>query len=166
MRNIYIFSYCLFLFLVEHSCRMDNPRLCSIVSNLQQRLSDNDRERLDLYLKNDVPKPVGDDSTLSGTLKLIQSLFDQDEIKEKDFTLLINGFKQIRCFDAVKLLEGFILFLNFISFNSIDLEHQRRMLSRVLNKPSQSLALIMPSHIQEFIDNHEYEYPYATVNRE
>jgi hypothetical protein len=145
---------------------MDNSRLCSIVLNLQQRLSDNDRERLDLYLKNDVPKPVGDDSTLGGTLKLIQSLFDQDKINEKDFTLLIDAFKQIRCFDAVNLLEGFVLLLNFISFNLIDLEHQRRMLSRGLNQSSQSLALIMPSHIQELIDNHEYEYPYVTVNRE
>jgi transcriptional antiterminator len=93
---------------------MDNPRLCSIVLNLQQRLSDNDRERLDLYLKNDIPKPVGDDSTLSKTLKLIQSLFDQDKTNEKDFALLIDAFKQIQCFDAVNLLEGFFLFLNFI----------------------------------------------------
>ncbi len=145
---------------------MDNPRLCSILLNLQQRLGDNDRERLDLYLKNDVPKPVGDDSTLGETLKRMQSLFDQDKINAKDFTLLIDAFKQIRCFDAVNILEGFILFLNFISFNLIDLEHQRRMVSKGLNQSSQNLALIMPPHIQEFIDNHEYEDPYAMVNRE
>jgi hypothetical protein len=98
---------------------MDNPRLCSIVLNLQQRLSDNDRERLDLYLKNDIPKSVGDDSTLGGTLKLIQSFFDQDKINEKDFTLLIDGFKQIRCFDAVHLLEGFFFIseFHFIQFD-------------------------------------------------
>jgi hypothetical protein len=98
---------------------MDNPRLCSIVLNLQQRLSDNDRERLDLYLRNDISKSVRDDSTLGGTLKLIQSLFDQDKINEKDFTLLIDGFKQIRCFDAVHLLEGFFFIseFHFIQFD-------------------------------------------------
>ncbi len=104
----------MFFFLEEHSSRMDNPGLCFIVSNLQQRLSDKDRERLHFYLKNDVPKPVEDDSTLGGTLKLIQSLLDQDKINEKDFPLLIDGFKQIQCFDAVNLLQGFFLFLNFI----------------------------------------------------
>ncbi len=93
---------------------MDNHNLCSILLNLHDRLSNNDRGRLDLYLKNDVPKPVGDDSRLGGTLKLIQSLFDQDKINENDFTLLIDAFKQIQCFDAVNLLKGFILFLNFI----------------------------------------------------
>ncbi len=145
---------------------MDNPRLCSILLNLQQRLGDNDRERLDSYLKNDVPKPVGDDSKLGETLKRMQSLFDQDKINAKDFTLLIDAFKQIHCFDAVNLLEGFFLFLNFISFNFIDLEHQRRMMSKGLKQSSQSLALIMPSNIQAFIDNSEDECLYATVNRE
>jgi hypothetical protein len=145
---------------------MDNPCLCSILLNLQQHLGDNDRERLDLYLKNDVPKPVEDDSTLGETLKRMQSLFDQDNINAKDFTLLIDAFKQIHCFDAVNLLEGFFLLLNFISFNFIDLEHQRRMVSKGLNQSSQSLALIMPSNIQEFIDDHEYEEPYVTMNRE
>jgi hypothetical protein len=74
---------------------MDNQHLCSILLNLQHSLSDEDRERLHFYLKNDVPRSVGDDTTLSGTLKLMQSLFDQDKINEKDFTLLIDAFKQI-----------------------------------------------------------------------
>jgi hypothetical protein len=90
---------------------MDNHHLRSILLNLQRRLSDNDQERLHLYLKNDVSRPIRDNSTLSGTLKFIQSLFDQDKIKEKDFILLIDAFKQIRCFDAVHLLKGF-----FVSF--------------------------------------------------
>ncbi len=86
---------------------MDNRHLRSILLNLQYRLSDNDRERLHFYLKNDVPRPVGDDSTLNGTLRLMQSLFDQDKINERDFTLLIDAFKQIQCFDAVNLLKSF-----------------------------------------------------------
>jgi hypothetical protein len=91
---------------------MDSRYLRSILLNLQYRLSDTDRERLHFYLKNDVPRQVGDDSTLSGTLRLMQSLFDQDKINERDFTLLIDAFKQIQCFDAVNLLKGFFFFLS------------------------------------------------------
>jgi hypothetical protein len=42
----------------------------------------------------------------------MQSLFDQDKINERDFTLLIDAFKQIQCFDAVNLLKGFFFFLS------------------------------------------------------
>jgi hypothetical protein len=92
---------------------MDNRHLRSILLNLQYRLSDNDRERLHFYLKNDVPRTLGDDSTLNGTLRLMQSLFDQDKINERDFTLLIDAFKQIQCFDAVNLLKGFFFLFEF-----------------------------------------------------
>jgi hypothetical protein len=137
---------------------MNNHHLRSILLNLQYRLSDNDRERLHFYLKNDVPRQVGDDSTLSGTLKLMQSLFDQDKINEKDFTLLIDAFKQIQCFDAVHLLNGFFyFFLNSILFNFIDLEYQRQMLLSGLNQSTQSLASIMPSNIQEFLYDYDDE---------
>ena len=85
---------------------MDDRHLRSILLNLHSRLTDNDRERLHFFLKNDVPRPLVDDSSLSGTLKLMQSLFDQDKINENDFTLLIEAFDQIRCFDAVDILKG------------------------------------------------------------
>ncbi len=91
---------------------MDSRYLRSILLNLRYRLSDNDQELLHFYLKNDVPGTLGDDSTLNGTLRLMQSLFDQDKINERDFTLLIDAFKQIRCFDAVNLLKGFFFFLS------------------------------------------------------
>ncbi len=89
---------------------MDSRYLRSILLNLRYRLSDNDQELLHFYLKNDVPGTLGDDSTLNGTLRLMQSLFDQDKINERDFTLLIDAFKQIRCFDAVNLLKGLFFF--------------------------------------------------------
>jgi hypothetical protein len=144
---------------------MDNHHLRSILLNLQYRLSDNDRERLHFYLKNDVPRTLGDDSTLNGTLRLMQSLFDQDKINEKDFSLLIDAFKQIRCFDAVNLLKGFFcIFLNFISFILIDVEHQRRMLLNGHNQSTQSLASIMPSIIEEFINEYEDERQDVTDN--
>ncbi len=89
---------------------MDNPHLNSILLNLQDHLSDNDRERLDNYLKNDVTRSIGFDSIFIGNLKLIQSYFDQDNIKDNDFTLLINAFQQIQCFDDVYLLHGILSF--------------------------------------------------------
>jgi hypothetical protein len=144
---------------------MDDHRLRSILLNLQYRLSDNDRERLHFYLKNDVPRQVGDDSTLSGTLKLMQSLFDQEKISENDFTLLIDVLKQIRCFDAAKLLKGLFFFydFNFIRVY-IDLEHQRRMLLSGLNQSTQSLASMMPSLIDEYLDDHEDDHHGSTEN--
>jgi hypothetical protein len=135
---------------------MDNHHLRSIRLNLQYRLNDTDRERLHFYLKNDVSRRVGDDSTLSGTLRLMQSLFDQVKIREKYFTLLIDAFKQIQCFDAVHLLKGFFyFFLNSILFYFIDLEHQLRMLLSDLNQSTQSLASIMPSLIEELMNDYK-----------
>jgi hypothetical protein len=89
---------------------MDTHHLRSIILKLQDRLSDNDRQRLHFFLGNDVPRVIRDNSTLSGTLNLMESLFDQDKISEKDFTFLIYAFHEIRCFDAVKLLKGILRF--------------------------------------------------------
>ncbi len=89
---------------------MDNHHLRSIILKLQDRLSDNDRKRLHFFLANDVPRRIGDDNTLNGTLNLMQSLFDQEKISEQDFTFLIDVFTQIQCRDAVKLLKGRFFF--------------------------------------------------------
>ena len=85
---------------------MDNVGLYSIILHLQDRLSTDDRKRLHFHLGNDVPRRIRDDPTLGGTLHRIDSLFDQDQINEQDLTYLIEGFDQIRCFDAAKLLKG------------------------------------------------------------
>ena len=98
---------------------MSDHHLREILLNLHPRLSDNDRERLHFYLQNDVPRPLADDCSSTGTLKLIQSLFDQDKISEKDFTLLIDAFEKIQCCDAVNLLKGSICFFFQISYRSI-----------------------------------------------
>ncbi|CAF1493470.1 unnamed protein product [Rotaria sordida] len=84
---------------------MDSLRLRGIIVKLQDRLSNDDRKRLHFYLGNDVPRRIRDDASLSGTLSLMDSLFDQDKINEKDFTFLINAFNEIQCIDAVKLLR-------------------------------------------------------------
>ena len=98
---------------------MEINRLRSIILKLHDRLSNEDRKRLHFYLGNDVPRPIRDDSTLSGTLNLMDSLFDQDKINEQDFTLLINAFDEIRCFDAVKLLKSILCFLIHLSHCSL-----------------------------------------------
>jgi hypothetical protein len=85
---------------------MDNIRLRSIILNLQDRLSNDDRKRLHFYLGNDVPRRIRDDPSLGGTLSLMDSLFDQDKINDEDFSYLINAFDDIHCADAARLLKG------------------------------------------------------------
>ena len=85
---------------------MANRQLREIILDLQTRLSRNDRERLHFYLKDDVGRTLADDSSLTGTLHLMQELFDRDKISEQDFTFLIHAFQKIRCSDAVQLLKG------------------------------------------------------------
>ena len=69
---------------------MDNHRLRAIILKLQDRLSNDDRKRLHFYLGNDVPRRIRDDPTLSGTLSLMDSLFDQDKVNEKDFLTRVD----------------------------------------------------------------------------
>ncbi len=98
---------------------MNNSHLSSILVDLQDRLSDNDRQRFDIYLKNNVSQSIEAESILNGILKLIQSLLHQNKINEKDFHLLIDGFKQMQCFDAAHRLTGFFAFLLLSKFDSI-----------------------------------------------
>ena len=85
---------------------MSDHHLREILLHLHARLTDNDRERLHFYLQNEVPRPLVDDCSSNGTLKLIQSLFDQNKINEESVTLLIAAFEKIRCSDAAQLLKG------------------------------------------------------------
>ncbi|CAF0972641.1 unnamed protein product [Adineta ricciae] len=120
---------------------MDNSRLRSIILNLQDRLSNDDRKRLHFYLGHDVPRRIRDDPTLGGTLALMDSLFDQDKINEQDFTYLIKTFDEIRCFDAVKLLK----------------DHLRQNRENNLSQSMQSLSLIMPPLFQTLTADQEEE---------
>jgi len=87
---------------------MDSARLRGILLRLQDKLSDNDRQRLHFFFgsDSDIPRRIRDDPSLGGTLRLIDVLFDQDKINERDFTLLINAFKEIQCYDAARTLQG------------------------------------------------------------
>ena len=135
---------------------MDNRRLRAIILKLQDRLSNDDRKRLHFYLGNDVPRRIRDDPTLSGTLNLMDSLFDQDKINEKDFTFLINAFDEIQCIDAVKLLRGYFSLFNLhVIISFFNLEHMRRIQSNEVNKSVQSLASIMPHIIDQCLQDQE-----------
>ena len=90
----------------------NNHYLRATILKLESRLSDDDRKRLHFFLGDDVPRRIRDDPSLGGTLRLMESLFDQDKINEQDFTFLINAFDEIQCLDAVKMLRG--------NFSSID----------------------------------------------
>ncbi|CAF1193664.1 unnamed protein product [Adineta steineri] len=118
---------------------MDNHRLRAIILKLQDRLSSDDRKRLHFYLGNDVPRRIRDDPTLSGTLSLMDSLFDQDKVNEKDFTFLINAFDEIQCIDAVKLLR----------------EYWRYNQSDVQNQSVESLSMIMPPMINQILEDQD-----------
>ncbi|CAF1226498.1 unnamed protein product [Adineta steineri] len=82
---------------------MDNYRFRAAILKLQDRLSNDDRKRLQFYLGNGVPRRIQDDPTLS----LMDFLFYQDKVNDKDITFLINAFDEIQCIDAVKLLRGY-----------------------------------------------------------
>ncbi|CAF1128231.1 unnamed protein product [Rotaria sordida] len=118
---------------------MDKNHLRGIILKLQDCLSDNDRQRLHFFLGDTVPRQIRDDQTLNGTLRLMESLFDQDKINERDVTFLINTFNAIQCNDAVKILN----------------EHMKRMQSNWLHKSTQSISPMIPSFIDQVIMDQE-----------
>jgi hypothetical protein len=89
-----------------------DKQLRGIILKLQNRLSDDDRVRLHFFLGDYIPRSIRDDLSLRGTLKVMDSLIDQDKINEQDFTFLINAFDQIQCINAAKLLRGSFLLFN------------------------------------------------------
>ena len=103
---LFVFHFASGYFVVSRVWSMDTHRLRGILLRLQDRLSDEDRRRLHFFLGDDIPRRVRDDPTLSGTLSLMESLFDHDQISGADFTLLIDAFDEIQCHDAARILRG------------------------------------------------------------
>jgi hypothetical protein len=137
-------------------------RLRGTILKLQDRLSNDDRKRLHFFLGNEVPRLIRDDSTLNGTLTLMESLFDQDKISEEDFAFLINAFDEIQCTDAVKILKGIPSIVSIsMSLYRIRLEHKERMQSSPMYRSTHSLAVIMPPLIDEiFTDLDKHASPF------
>ncbi|CAF2767947.1 unnamed protein product [Rotaria sp. Silwood2] len=81
----------------------------ALLLKIQDLLSDNDRHRFLFLLGEDVPRYLRDDPSLSGTLHVLESLFEQAIISNQDCDYLIKAFKKIHCNDAAKRLEGSFL---------------------------------------------------------
>ena len=77
-----------------------------LLLKIQDRLSDNDRQRLLFLFGDDVPRYLRDDPSMSGTLLALQSLFDKAIINEQDCEYLVDALRRIRCFDAARRLQG------------------------------------------------------------
>ena len=85
---------------------MDSHRLWGLLIRVQDHLSDDDREKLHCYMRNDVPRRIRDNPTLSGTLNLLESLYERGRFDENDLTFLIEAFKEIQCFKVARQLKG------------------------------------------------------------
>ena len=66
---------------------MENYQLRTTILEVVDRLSDINRERLHFILANHVPRRIRDNSSTSGTLHLMESLFDQDKLLRTKFYL-------------------------------------------------------------------------------
>ncbi|UJR11826.1 hypothetical protein I4U23_016006 [Adineta vaga] len=79
----------------------------ALLIKVQDLLSDRDRVRLHFLLGDDIPRNLRDNSSLSGTLSVLESLFDKDMISDQDCDYLIEAFKKIHCYDAAKRLQEY-----------------------------------------------------------
>jgi hypothetical protein len=77
-----------------------------VLLRLHDGLSESDCKKLEFLLGEDIPRRIQDDPTISGTLDLIQQLFDQHKISDQNFTCLINVFEAIKCFNAAERLKS------------------------------------------------------------
>ena len=73
---------------------------------IQDCLSQNDRDRLHFALGEDVPRTLRDDSSLGGTFRVLEALFEKSFISDDDVDYLTKLFTKINCPDAVKRLRG------------------------------------------------------------
>jgi hypothetical protein len=97
---------------------MDCQRLRAIILDIEYHLSDEDRRRLHFYVGGAVPRRLQDDTSLAGTLNMMERLIEEGRISENDFTFLIDALDQIHCMNAVELLKGKIVFL-IINFTAV-----------------------------------------------
>ncbi|CAF3605449.1 unnamed protein product [Rotaria socialis] len=81
----------------------------ALLLRIQDLLSENDRHRLHFLLGEDVPRYLRDDFSFSGTLRLLDSLFEKAFISDQDCDYLIEAFNKIHCHDAMRRLQGYQL---------------------------------------------------------
>lgn len=78
----------------------------AFLTTLFNQLSDIDRQALHFSIGNKIPRKYREDYTPSGSLHLLDSLFDQNLINEENFDFLINIFEQINCSNISTQLKG------------------------------------------------------------
>jgi hypothetical protein len=87
----------------------------AVLLKIQDILSDKDRQRLHFLLGDDIPRYLRDDPSLSGTLRVLESLLEKAIISDQACDYLIDAFNKIRCHDAAKRLKSlFFLILTMI----------------------------------------------------
>ena len=77
-----------------------------LLLQLSNQLSDGNREGLHFIVGSIAPRKLRDNCTPSGTLHLLEFLFDCALINDQRFDYLINALREISCHDAVERLEG------------------------------------------------------------
>ncbi|CAF1221526.1 unnamed protein product, partial [Didymodactylos carnosus] len=80
-------------------------RCRSILLQVQERLSDDDRKKLHFLVGDIIPRGLRDDPSIGGTLNLLEALFDRGKISSQDFSYLIEVFETIDCSDAANRLR-------------------------------------------------------------
>ncbi|CAF1145310.1 unnamed protein product [Adineta steineri] len=78
-----------------------------LLIQLSNQLSNDNREGLHFVIGPMVPRKIRDDCTPTGTLHLLEFLFDRTLISDKNFDYLICAFRKISCYDAVERLQEF-----------------------------------------------------------
>jgi hypothetical protein len=78
----------------------------ALLVELLNNLSETDRRALHFSLKDKIPGQYQDDCTPSGSVHILDALFNQNLINEENFDYLIDIFEQIECFSAAKQLKG------------------------------------------------------------
>ena len=84
----------------------NRTELRTFLVKLFDQLSDHDRQGLHYSLGNQIPGNCPNRCTPSDSLKLLDSLFEQNLISEENFDYLIDIFERIRCDRVVDQLRG------------------------------------------------------------
>jgi hypothetical protein len=89
----------------------DNYWLRSVLIQLQNLLSDTDRQRLHFLFSDDVPRRIREDSTVNGSLNLMDILIEQGKISTSDLSVLIEACEALKFVAAARFLDGVCAFV-------------------------------------------------------
>ncbi|CAF1273868.1 unnamed protein product [Adineta steineri] len=106
-----------------------------LLIQLSNQLSNDSREGLHFVIGPMVPRKIRDDCTPTGTLHLLEFLFDRTLISDKNFDYLICAFRKISCYDAVERLQEFKQIQKQFTLSTTSTE------STILNESIQSIEV-------------------------